>query len=290
MDKKIFTIYIVLSLLILSFTILSFSCQTFTTDRSDNKEYQLLKLYYENSSGEKGLTTFDYNEKGILEKAIWELSDGSRMSLNYYKHDTNGNLINKYREFSDGLTSNQLYEYDDKGNLIRENFQRSDSVFGTTTNEYDKNGRLTKAKCDGLNGWFFGELVYIYDEAGFKQKADIIQKGKKTGNIFYSYDKNKNLIKEFWDFSGKWSQTFVYEYEKCEKDSPKHYTSSNAFINNHKKYRIIKESYDYSNKTGGPSYYSYGENGKLLTKRFERSDGFFTKTTYLYDYLGNLTK
>jgi hypothetical protein len=250
----------------------------------------LLRLYYENSSGEKGLTTFDYNEDGILDKAIWELDDGTRTSLNFYEHDTNKNLVKKYREFSDSLTSNQFYEYDNKGHLITEHFQRSDGVSGLTTYEYDKNGKLTKANCKGLNGWFFGDIIYIYNEAGNKQKAIINQEGKNTGVILYSYDEDGNLIKEHWDFSGKWSQSFVYEYEKRQDISTKPYTSSNVYIINNSDYRIIKEYYDYSNKTGGPSDYYYNENGKLLSKRFKRSDGLSTETYYLYDHQGKLTK
>ena len=249
-----------------------------------------MKLHYENTNGEKGLTTFDYNDEGVLNKAIWELSDGSRASLNFYEHDKNGNLIKKYREFSDSLTSSQFYEYDDNGNLITEHFHRSDSISGITMYEYDNNGRLVKMNCQGLNGWFYGEINFVYDEGNIKQKAKIIQKGKSTGVILYSYDENEYLIKEHWDFSGKWSQTFVYEYERCKIISPKPYTSSNVFIINNPEYRIVRESYEYANKIGGPSYYTYNKEGKLLNKRFERSDGFSTETTYLYDYQKKLTK
>ena len=91
-----------------------------------------------------------------MSKAIWELEDGSRTSLNFYEHDADGNLINKYREFSDSLTSNQIYNYNDDGKLLVEYFQRSDSISGTVTYEYDSDGNLFKANCDGLAGWFFG--------------------------------------------------------------------------------------------------------------------------------------
>ena len=104
------------------------------------------------------------------------------------------------------------------------------------------------------------------------------QKGEKSGEILYSYDEYGNLIKEYWDFSDKWSQSFVYEYEKCHNISAKSYTSSNVYIINNSDYRIIKEYYDYSNRTGRPSDYFYNENGKLLSKRFERSDGLSTET------------
>ncbi len=290
MNTKSIKRYLTSALIIFYLPALLYSCKIFKDNKTHNSEYQLYQLYYENSSGENGLTTFDYNDEGILEKAIWELADGSRASLNIYKHDVKGNLITKYREFSDGLVSEQTYEYDEKGNLLKEIFERSDDVTGITTYEYDGNGRLEKANCKGLNGWFHGEITYIYDKDGNKQKADINQKGKNTGSISYSYDENGNLIKEKWDFPGNWSQTFIYVYENLKKDKITYYTSSNIFIKNNHGYRIAREYYDYSNKTGGPSYYTYGKNGKLLSKRFERSDNFFTETTYLYDHQGKLTK
>ena len=271
-------------------TLLSYSCTNVKNEKSGGIGYRLFQLHYENSSGEKGLTTFDYNEGGILEKAVWELLDGSRNSLNYYTHDEDGNLQKKYREFSDGLTSTQRYVYNEQGHLIAEFFERSDSVFGITNYEYDGEGTLLKAKCDGLNGWFYGEITYKYDEAGDKKQAAITQKGENAGVILYTYDDNGNVTREHWDFSGAWSQTFVYAYEKCDTNEPEYYTSSNVFLNNNSRYRITEEHYDYDKKIGGPSYYFYDENGKLLRKRFDRSDDFSTETTYLYDGEGKLTK
>ena len=275
--------------IIIIFLLFIYSC-TPSNDKSNNLEYRLLKLHYENNSGEKGLTTFEYDENGNICKAIWELLDGSRNSINYYSYDKNCTLIKKYREFSDSITSTELFKYDIDGNLISENFQRSDSVSGIAIYEYDNNGNLSKANCKGLKGWFFGEINYIYDDNGKKIKGDIIQKGQNTGIITYSYDDKNNLIKEHWEFKNNWSQTFTYEYEICTNNAPLLYTSSNVFILNNNNYRLIKENYDYSNENGGPSYYKYNDKGKLLNKLFKRSDNFTTKTTYLYDCNGRLTK
>lgn len=182
-------------------------------DKSDMIEYRLIKLHYENSGGEKGLTTFEYDENGNHTVSFWELLDGSRNSLNYYRYDNNGNLIKKYREFSDGITATELFEYDEVGNLIKEDFQRSDGVKGTTTYEYDKNDVLLLARCNGLKGWFYGEIHYVYDERGFKIRGDFELTDQNKGTITYSYDGNNNLISEYWDFSGEWNQTFIYEYD-----------------------------------------------------------------------------
>ena len=179
---------------------------------SDNTKHRLVKLHYENSSGGKGVTIFEYSENGIMNKVKWKLLDESRNSSNFYEYDEDGNLIKKYREVSDGITSTQLYEYDKNENLINEYFQRSDGISSITKYEYGENRNLIKANCEGLNGWFYGVITYSNDENGNKLKADIIQKNEKTGTIDYSCNENGNLIGEYWDLSGKWNKTFIYEY------------------------------------------------------------------------------
>jgi len=253
-----------------------------------NDNYRLVKLHYENSLGEKGVTNLFYNQFGLMDRAKWQLVDDSRNSENYYTYDHQGNLIQKYREFSDGLISNIDFKYDDHNVLLSEHFERSDSVKGDVFYEYDENRKKLKNICKGLNGWFFGEIIYTYNENINPKEALIYQKGKETGKILYDYDSNNNLIKEVWDFSGTWSQTFVYKYENVNTPSRTFFTSSNVFISNISAYRVINENYDYSNQIGGPSLYTYDNNGKLIKKIFQRSDGFETVTTYNFDENGIL--
>ena len=186
--------------------------------KSVDNDFRLIKLHYENLTGEKGLTSFFYDENGVMHKARWELLDGSRSSENYYTYDRKGNLIKKYREFSDDITSTVLYNYNEKGNLISEFFDRSDGVTGNTNYEYDKDERLVKAICNGLNGWFYGTIIYKYDVDGRKSKGLIEKNEKQIGTIVFGYDPNGNLIKEYWEFPDSWSQTFIYEYEKVVLD------------------------------------------------------------------------
>ena len=135
-------------ILIISFIILSQNSIASKTD------YRIKKLHYENSSDEKGLTTFEYDIYGTMHKAKWELLDGSRNSENYYTYDTKGNLIQKYREFSDGITSNLAYQYDENNNLINEVFERSDGVKGTVTYKYENNGKRFNASCNIVTACF----------------------------------------------------------------------------------------------------------------------------------------
>jgi cobalamin biosynthesis Mg chelatase CobN len=198
-----------------SLSLSGFCCDS--TKVEDNK-FRLIKLYYENLSGERGLTTFLYHENGVMHQAHWELLDGSRSSENYYTYDEEGNLIEKYREFSDSITSTQLYEYDENGNLISEHFNRSDGVTGTTNYEYDKYEKLVKANCNGLAGWFYGVITYEYDANEIKTKGIIEKDEERIGTIYFEYDETGILIKEYWEFPDSWSQTFMYKYEKIECD------------------------------------------------------------------------
>ena len=215
MILKLFRLSSIITIIIYSPLLPGFCCDS---NKVVNNELRLIKLHYENLSGEKALTTFKYNDDGIMYEAYWELLDGPRSSYNYYTYDGKGNLVNKYREFSDSITSTQLYEYDENGKLISEQFNRSDGVIGNTNYEYNKYEKLVKANCDGLAGWFYGVIIYEYDVNERKTKGIIEKDEKRIGTVYFEYDMAGNLLKEYWEFPASWSQTFIYEYEEIGHD------------------------------------------------------------------------
>jgi hypothetical protein len=263
------------------------ACSGFVEETAESHvpAFRPVRLYYENSTGERALTTYYYDNKGLNYRAHWQLEDSSRSSVNHYEHDTLGNQIRKYREFSDGLTSDQHFFYDEAGRLAGEDFSRSDGVAGKTEYEYNAQGRCIKALCRGLNGWFHGDLHFLYDSSGMKTTAGIYQEDDSVGFIEYSYDDDGNLTGEYWDFNGQWTQSFAYEYQM---EASRTYTSSNVFIDESKWFRVKEENYTYNDETGGPSYYLYDAEGRLAEKEFIRSDGLSTRTTYQYDSTGLL--
>jgi len=278
--------------IIFTLFLLIFQCFTLAEDKmlpESQAEFRLLRLHYSSSSGEKGVTTFEYDGRGLAYKALWQLLDGSRNSINLYTFDSRGNVIKKYREFSDNITSTQIFEYNDQGKLVLEKFDRSDGVTGTTYYHYDAAGKRIMADCRGLNGWFFGIIKYSYDKNSRKITADIKDKEKKIGTIQYAYDDQNNLAEEFWDLSGKFDQTFTYEYDAYVDKRKQPYTSSNAFININTGYKIVQEEYNYSNQSSGPSFYKY-DGDKLAEKVFTRSDGLQTVTHCFYDGDNKLIK
>ncbi len=264
-----------------------FSCQSGEQDpkESQDPEFRPVKLYYENSTGEVAITTYYYDIRGQNYMAHWQLEDSSRSSINYHEYDSLGNQIKKYREFSDGLTSDQNFYYDTAGMLVGQDFSRSDGVTGNTRYEYDDKGQSTAARCQGLNGWFHGDLIFSYDGEGSKTGAIIYREQDSIGYVEYSYDYFGNLMGEYWDFNGQWTQTFIYEYQQ---EATQTFTSSNVFIRESKWFRVQEENYTYNAETGGPSYYEYDDDGRLGMKEFIRSDGLTTRTTYVYDSTGLL--
>ena len=243
-------------------------------------------LHYENSSGEKGKTTFYYSEDKKNYKAKWELLDGSRHSINYHFLDDKDQLVRKYREFSDSITSNNFYKYDLDGNLVEDYFERSDGVKGIVWYKYE-NGKKIEAECRGLNGWFYGFIKYEYAE-NLLIKGVIYKLGNEIGTINYTYNENNELVTEFWDFGGKWTQTFTNEYEDIQEVKPTSYTYSSPFLKETKLYIVKEEKYDWNSEKGGSSIYEYQAN-KLVKKIYEYGD-LKTITTYKYDSEGLLMK
>ncbi len=84
--------------------------------------FRIIRLDYDNSSGEKGVTDFKYDSTGKIIKSYWSLIDSTRSSNNFYEYDTNGWLISAYREYSDGITSSEIFSYDNFGNKISRDF------------------------------------------------------------------------------------------------------------------------------------------------------------------------
>ena len=274
-------------ILLVPIALLLSSCQAeedgSTTDMVP--EVRPVKLYYENSTGEVAITTYFYDISGENYLGQWQLKDSSRSSVNHYEYDSLGNQTRKYREFSDGITSDQHFYFDENGLLTRQDFLRSDGVTGETSYKYDDQNVCTAASCKGLNGWFHGDLIFYYDSEGMKTGAGIFREGDSIGFIEYSYDYFGNLMEEYWDFNGQWNQTFVYEYQQGAAEC---FTSSNIFIRENKWFRVNQEEYTYNDETGGPSYYQYDDEGRLAEKEFIRSDGLTTHTTYQYDSTGIL--
>lgn len=247
---------------------------------------KLVILSFSSSEGEKGITVYEYGTDGLISTSKWTLLDKSRSSINYYKNDNDGNIIEKYREFSDKITSIQTFEYDSDNRLKVENFNRSDGISYHVTYTYNNQGRIEAANCYGLHGWFNGRISFSYNERGLLDNGKLSQDGFEVGFIKFTHDEQERLIEEYWEIPDSYNQTFTFEYTNLDIA----YSSSNVFITNTSNYKIIGEEYDFNKEYGGPSLYYYSTGGKLEKKNFKVNDKIRTKTTYEYNPSGLLTQ
>lgn len=269
----------------MSFICLNLSGSAQIPEFQNSENFKLIRLHYSNSNGEEGITEFDFDSKGALLFASWKLLNNERSSINTYVYNSDQKLIEKTRIFSDSINTTQSFDYNRCGFLEIETYHRSDGITGTVKYLYDNTGKLIIAECQGLNGWFFGKIEYGYSKYGILDKAEIFDKTQRIGEIIYEYDINGNLKKEFWNFNGVWTQTFLYEYYEIPKMTC---TISNPYIINNQYYQVESEYYEYTGAAGGPSEYEYNEDGKLVSKTYTRSDGLITETDYLYNEKGIL--
>ena len=241
--------------------------------------FRIIKQEYANANGEIASTCFKYDNNGRLIRAFWTLDDKSRSSVNYYEYDAKGRLISAFRDFSDSLTSLELFDYDSLDRKISEHFYRSDGVTGSTSYRYAGKG-IEQAEFKNHKGWLKGTLIYTCNEQKRRESAVLMDGDKIICQISFEYDENNNLAKEYWDFQGRWFQSFKFHYEKT--NLVKNYYSS-PFLTGRENHRISREEYTYNDELGGPSMYYYNDEGLLARKVFLRSDSFYTDTWYKYD-------
>ena len=246
--------------------------------------FRVVRMPYTNTGGENGVSIFHYRRDGALDRGLWQLTDHSRHSANYYRVDAAGFVVRKYREFSDGLTSTETYENDAAGRRLREIWSRSDGKHGQAVFTWDDAGHLVAADCDTFRGWLTAHIAYTYAD-GRLDSAEISRDGQVIGHIAYVYEPSGRLASETWDFGGRWSQTFSYEYEPIPE---RVFSAATPWQMANIRYRVAAEDYDYNGQGGGPSHYTYDAAGRLTRKVFERSDGLRTETTYVFDDRGNL--
>jgi len=247
-------------------------------------DVRVSRMGYANASGEKGLTVFHYRRDGVMNSSTWMLEDLSRHSANYYVYDDAGRMVEKYREFSDGLTSADTYQYDEAGHLLKETFLRSDGVGGYAHYRWNGEGLPVEAECNRFKGWFTGHITYAYENSRVAN-AGISRGDQDIGTIEYTYDPAGHLVSEVWNFDTQWSQTFTYSYEPVPAIV---FSASSPLNMMNPAYRVIAEDYDFNSQVGGPSHYVYAGRGRLERKIFERKDGLKTETTYRFNEIGNL--
>ena len=109
---------------------------------SKNRCYITEIVYDENGNPIRNIETEDgieivfrffYNDKGLLEKEVASLLNGTTYTLAEYFYDENGNLTKETHGGMDGIWASSEYSYDENGNVIKEIY--SDIYGGASTTE-----------------------------------------------------------------------------------------------------------------------------------------------------------
>jgi len=171
-------------------------------------------LNYRNSEGELASTRFTYS-KGVNDRGFYQNITGGRSSRNLHEFDKHGRLLQKTRAYNDGVTSTETFHYDEQNRLIREEFQNSKGVSGETSYSYLDDGQSHEMSCHAFKGWLNGELRFSFDSEGKRLEGFLFRENSKDAVVSYTYGQTGCLLKEHWEFTDGWFQTYQYVYESA---------------------------------------------------------------------------
>ena len=185
-----------------------------------NKDGSLDSVYsYYCYYDQESYRLYRYDEKGnmIKEEGYGILPDNkffSKVFEVFYEFDENNRMISRKNYNIDEFSANldfilggvYTYEYDGKGQLKQRNLywdEAKTDLFEKTMFAYDDNDRLVRETY--ISNGFYGEsedmtVEYYYDEKG--RVIEVVTKTldansgalEETGNTYYVYDENDNLL------------------------------------------------------------------------------------------------
>jgi len=226
-----------------------------------------------------------------------------------YEYDLNGNLISE----QSNLSENIIYKYDDCNRLIEKhevlyNFHKYwqynkngecikdyDSKGNYITYEYDLNGKLSK---ETSSAGFI--IQYIYNTNSFKKIIKSNENSKCSQMIYnyqgqlleyllneklykWEYDKNKNLIKEFFPNN----EIIEYKYD----DSGNHIET--IFPDNTTSYKIYNQTnnlIESKERTGDIFKWKYDTRGNIIEEIYSHRKNKHWRYEYNEDHLIKIFK
>jgi len=163
-------------------------------------------------NNEKGGPSF-YEYKGNkLVRKVYKFD--SLETITTYVYDNDGLLMKSFRNYSDGRKAEFSYHFNKDRQLVRRLFHGGNGFIGSESYEYDQKGRLIEAKWNKFDTWLSGTITFEYS-ANNEFKSGVF-KGNDNfdADLDFEVDKKGNLIKIYWDFSFDKTQTYSFKYEK----------------------------------------------------------------------------
>ena len=222
------------------------------TDDSPEVMY-LVSKKTETVSGNSSVTTYEYDDSGLLIKKT--LVSGNNTATHEYAYNENGATVSdRYKSSAEEYTT--MIEYDANGNVIKEYVKENPGSYSVA--EYDSEGRKTKLTVYQNGEWMY-DVVYTYADGKAILVSEGVNFGKQTGiydaetklmlelitedlHRTKEYDEHGNVVKVVQEKDGiTTTQAYSYEYSEDGK--------------------MLKK-----NDPSGTTVYEYDDNGNLLSE------------------------
>lgn len=164
---------------------------------------------YNWNSEQGGPSFYEYDRNKLIRKVY---RYDTLETITTYEYDEQGLLMKSFRNYSDGRKAEFSYHYNEDKRLVRRLFHGENGFVGTESYVYDNIGNLIDAKWIKFDSWISGEIAFTYEKGILSQ--GIFKADKYEATIDFSFDKNKNLSKIFWNFSFGKTQTYEFKYSK----------------------------------------------------------------------------
>lgn len=197
--------------------------------------------------------TFIYDKKNKLIEKRYYSDDFKKFSLEKFKYDSNGLLIesNNFTYINlDSLSSKTKYKYDDEGNNVELNqYNSNGDLTNKAKNKYE-NKNLIEMKSYDDDGSESSHFKYVYDKNNNQIKVNLIDESGKTYEKIESKFNDKNQIIAEKDIQEAIinvceSKTTIKEYKYTKYDSNKNWIEKIEFKNSKPLY-IIERKIEYN--------------------------------------------
>lgn len=175
------------------------------------KEFIIHEENYNWNEEQGGPSIYEYKGNKLVRK-IYRYD--TLETITTYEYNEAGLLMKSFRNYSDGRKAEFSYHYKQNNQLIRRLFFASNGFEGSESYQYDENGRLLEAKWDKFDTWLTGTITFEYDEDNRLKSGFFKGENNFDADLSFEVDKNGNLTKIYWDFSFGKTQTYWFKYDK----------------------------------------------------------------------------
>lgn len=165
-----------------------------------------------NWNNEKGRPSYYEYEGNKLVRKVYKYD--SLETITTYEYDEKGLLMKSFRNYSDGRKAEFSYHYNENNQLVRRLFFADNGFLGSESYEYHDNGTLKLAKWDKFDTWLTGTISFEYDANNMLKSGFFKGENNFDSEIDFKSDKNGNLIRIHWNFSFGKTQTYEFKYNK----------------------------------------------------------------------------